>query len=536
MWYRCAVSQLAGPVVWIVDDSATQAAFTERSLGSNYRCERFSDGASAIERLATVAELPDVVLLDWVMPGMSGDDVCRYLRNNPPTRELPIVILTASRTSTDDVVFALESGANDYVAKPFVAEELRARVGAILRTSNLKRAAEREQARVSAMNDLSSALFHAGNDLDALLGAIAAWLISTVADGCALSLFLDQLPTHTTVRHRNSSIQGCMKAPPLEAASLPPQLVSADEAVRAAPGLVDYVTRCGLDNIAVRSFRVRDLGTAVVLLTRDGPSQPFDSRDATTLATCLEYSALALEAAARSAKERATTRFLEEMLGIVGHDLRSPLAAMELGFTLLRENATEQGVRVLGRVERSAQRMSKIVEQLLDVTLSRIGTGIPLTPKPVQLHAIINPILDELRMVHPETTFLLTGDDVGGVWDSDRIEQVVSNLANNATVYGRKNAPIRLEISQIGGGAQLVVHNELRDRPIAPEVLDALFDPFERGRDTSNAKGIGLGLYIVSEIVRAHGGTITVDSDESGTRFCVVLPLATAEASASARQ
>src|SRR5689334_2078781 len=82
--------------IWLVDDSPTQVAFTEQALGGGYRFERFADGPSVIQHLQEAAKLPDLLILDWVMPGLSGDEVCRFLRAHPATRELPIVILTAS--------------------------------------------------------------------------------------------------------------------------------------------------------------------------------------------------------------------------------------------------------------------------------------------------------------------------------------------------------------------------------------------------------------------------------------------------------
>src|SRR5687768_16189866 len=162
-------SAVSSASIWLVDDSRTQLAVTEQSLGSGYQFERFHDGPSVLRRLTETSRLPDLLILDWVMPGLSGDELCRHLRANPATRELPIVIFTASRTETEHVVCALESGANDYVAKPFVPEELRARVGAILRAGQVKRAAERERLRVTAINKLGRALLQAGSDADAIL-------------------------------------------------------------------------------------------------------------------------------------------------------------------------------------------------------------------------------------------------------------------------------------------------------------------------------------------------------------------------------
>jgi signal transduction histidine kinase len=271
---------------------------------------------------------------------------------------------------------------------------------------------------------------------------------------------------------------------------------------------------------------VRGLAHGVVTLTRDHPSHAFDPRDLAAIETCLEHTGLALEAAIRFEAERATARFHEQMLGIVGHDLRSPLAAMAVGIELLRVRiADPESERVLGRLESSARRMTGIVDQLLDVTRARLGTGIPVERHALRLQPLIAGVLDELRLVYRTTAFELRGTDVEGVWDGDRLGQVVSNLASNAVQYGRPGGPVTVDLTCDGGLAIIAVSNPNRDAPIPPGVLEALFDPFQRGRGSEHRDGLGLGLYIVKEIVCAHGGTIDVASVAAGTTFRIALPI-----------
>ncbi len=240
--------------------------------------------------------------------------------------------------------------------------------------------------------------------------------------------------------------------------------------------------------------------------------------------TCLEYSALALEAALRSERERKTTRFHEEMVGIVGHDLRGPLAAFALGLELLREEETDAPtLDTLMRLQRSSARMNKIIELMLDVTRARIGTGIPVVLDRVGLRGLVDDVIDEIRLAKPGTQFELRGSETEGNWDADRLEQVVANLVGNAVQYGRPGSPITLDITASPGNAHFVIHNQNRNGPIPPERLEHVFDPFERGTATG-VQGLGLGLYIVEQIVRAHGGTIAVESNESGTTFSLTLP------------
>lgn len=488
------------PLIWVVDDSRTQASFTERSLGERYRYERFGDGAAVIERLSTTSVLPDLVLLDWVMPGLSGDEVCRYLRQQPSTRELPIVILTASRTATDDIVCALESGANDYVTKPFIAAELHARVGTILRAVEMQRAAELEHQRVIAINTLAAAMLEA-TAVERVLAVLCEWLVDSVVDGAAISLEYDAaICRHATYRDEESATR--IGALAHHSAALPSE-----------------------PHDLVRIVPIRDIASARITLTRDPSNGGIGARDLLMIDTALEYSAMAIEAALRSERERKTTRFHEEMVGIVGHDLRGPLSAFDLGIDMLRDGEqSTQNLDTLARLHRSSARMGRIIEQLLDVTRARIGTGIPVSRKRVALRALIDDVLDEIRLARPRIVFTLRGDEVEGNWDRDRLGQVIANLAGNAADYGRPGAAITFDVSLCDGAARLAVHNENRNAPISPELLTTVFDPFQRGRSAGNAEGLGLGLYIVQQIVSAHRGTITVASDDAGTTFELILP------------
>lgn len=525
------------PLIWLADDSRTQVAFTEHSLGTDYEFERFEDGPSVLQRLSETAKLPDLMLIDWVMPGLSGDEVCRFLRANPATRELPIVILTASRTETEDIVCALESGANDYLARPFVPEELRARVGAILRAHQVKQAAERERLRVTTINKLGRALFQAGSKVDAILRVLAETLVESLCDGCAVTLLTATGAGSAITLHRSGRGAALLEALAGVTDPVVYTFTSSAQAIAHLPaGYADYVRECGLRGLAVMTIPVRDLAHGLVTLTRDHPSEPFDPSDLAAIETCLEHTGLALEAAIRSEAERATTRFHEEMLGIVGHDLRNPLAAMSAGIELLRIRiADPDSERVLGRLENSARRMTTIVDQLLDVTRARLGAGIPVERHAMRLRPLIAGVIDELQLAYPTTTFELRGDDIEGVWDGDRLGQVVSNLASNAAQYGKVGGPVTIEQTCDGGVATIAISNPVRGQPIPPDALAMLFDPFQRGAGREHPDGLGLGLYIVREIVRAHGGTIDVVSSPAGTTFRVALPLAV-ESSGSGRE
>jgi signal transduction histidine kinase len=171
-----------------------------------------------------------------------------------------------------------------------------------------------------------------------------------------------------------------------------------------------------------------------------------------------------------------------------------------------------------------------MIEQILDLTRSRLGGGLEMRPSSMDLCAMLTGIVNELRIAHPARTIhLRCPPSVLGSWDRDRLEQVFSNLVSNAIHHGDAERPIRIEVCEQGDGLRVDVHNE---GPPIPEKLRAeLFSPFRRGsKDSRTARtaGLGLGLFISREIVVAHEGTLEVRSSSAeGTTFQVTLPRAT---------
>jgi PAS domain S-box-containing protein len=222
-------------------------------------------------------------------------------------------------------------------------------------------------------------------------------------------------------------------------------------------------------------------------------------------------------------------RFAELFVAILGHDLRDPLNAIVTGTGVLKKRATlsESDDRVLGRVWSAAFRMARMIDQIHDFTQSRLGGGMPMNRRSVSIEDIVRTVVGQFETSHPGRTISLAFEGpLSGQWDPDRIEQVVSNLVANALAHGAQSQPVRLDVRGDEREMTMLVHNQ--GDPIPTAVLPFVFDPFRRARASNrggSARGLGLGLYIVQQIVHAHGGTITVDSsEERGTSFTVVLP------------
>jgi PAS domain S-box-containing protein len=225
--------------------------------------------------------------------------------------------------------------------------------------------------------------------------------------------------------------------------------------------------------------------------------------------------------------------FREQMMGVLGHDLRNPLSAVRaLASILERRQDLPQDVRkCLMEIDRAGQRMLEMIGTLLDFTNSRFKGGMPIAPVAMDLDEVCRGVVDELLAADPDRTIQLElAGDGRGTWDPARMAQVVSNLVANALEHGAKDGAVRVSVGGDEDDVALTVQN--RGPPIAPELMAVMFEPFCRGsalRDASHARGLGLGLYIIREIVNAHGGAITVESTpERGTSFTVRVPRASA--------
>ncbi len=225
---------------------------------------------------------------------------------------------------------------------------------------------------------------------------------------------------------------------------------------------------------------------------------------------------------------RDRTELEQQLIGIVSHDLRNPLTAIVLGVqSLLRRDVLdERATKSLLRVEGAAERAARLIRDLLDFTQARLGAGIVVKREPLDLHQLTRRVLEEAQMTFPERDIeVRTEGDGRGRWDGDRIAQVLSNLVSNAVKYGDAEHPVVVTSRGQDDSVMLEVHNE--GEPIRPEVLPRLFQPMQRGSHASDAsaRSVGLGLYIVDALVRAHGGTVEVRSSrEQGTSFIAHLP------------
>ena len=220
------------------------------------------------------------------------------------------------------------------------------------------------------------------------------------------------------------------------------------------------------------------------------------------------------------ADEQATSVLREQFIAVLGHDLRNPLGAITGGAAMLlaRSSLSERDASLVSLMKDSGTRMAELIDNIMDFARARLGSGILLNRQPVLLEPVLCHVVSELRAAWPErvieTNFcLMEPIDC----DAPRLSQILSNLVANALTHGSPDGPVLVNGFHEGDVFELSVSNS--GNPISPKALERLFQPFTREDVRSSQSGLGLGLYIASEIARAHKGELTAASTEEITRF-----------------
>jgi sigma-B regulation protein RsbU (phosphoserine phosphatase) len=231
-----------------------------------------------------------------------------------------------------------------------------------------------------------------------------------------------------------------------------------------------------------------------------------------------------LSLARAQAEDRA--KFAEQLVGMVSHDIRNPLSVIHMSTTLLQRGVSgAQQEAVIARIGRSVGRVQHLVSDLLDFTEAKLGRGLRVNLRPVDLHQALAESVGELGIAFPDRAIRHEAQGPGQCHaDPDRIAQAVGNLVANAVNHGAADEPVTVRSEAGDAGFRISVHN--RGSVIPPALMPRLFEPMVRGADV-RAQGVGLGLFIVREIVAAHGGSVHATSSVTeGTAFIIDLPRA----------
>ena len=463
--------------IWIADDSPLDADRARRALGRAYDVELFDDGSGVLERLASGTDIPDLLVIDWMMPGVSGPEVCRFLRASAPPLSTLAVLLVTVHQRTAEVVEGLEAGANDFVSKPFAEAELRARVDALVRVQVLREQLEESEAMVRHLlansPDALLALDESGTVLFANIEAERLFERSAESlHGEKLSELLPPLSSWRTDESaqvwRDVQLDGRLFAPSLR-----------------------------------RARRGREAQWILTL------------RDVT------------LE------REREARRL--DFYSIVAHELRSPLSAALLRTELIlgaQPSPPPALTDAIRKLQRNLGSLVGTINDFLDLARSESSASSPPRRERVRISELIEetaeeymPVAEahhlELATAAPHTELVVRGD-------KRRLKQVVSNLVGNALKFTPTGGRVRVVLEQVDGSACVSVHDT--GRGIAPDALPKVFDRYSRAIDDEHeVVGSGLGLMIVKQTVEAHGGRLGVRSEEGeGSTFWFSIPLAQA--------
>lgn len=233
------------------------------------------------------------------------------------------------------------------------------------------------------------------------------------------------------------------------------------------------------------------------------------------------------KAEAKAGIEAETAALREQFIAVLGHDLRNPLAAVAAGIRMLEDSepSEDRWRQVLSKMNASIARADALVADLLDFARGRLGDGLTLARNRDQpLTPVLQQVVSEIRAIAPAREVIASfAIDEPVDCDRQRVAQLASNLLANAVVHGASDSPIEIDATTDQTSFTLSVTNG--GAPIPTEARDQLFQPFFRGAIRPSRQGLGLGLFIVNEIAKAHDGTMTVTSTDERTRFVFSMPL-----------
>ena len=500
------------PRIVVADDNADMRAYVSRLLSDRWQVVSVGDGSAA---LAAVHErIPDLVVADVMMPGLDGFALLDALRENPATRHIPVMLLSA-RAGEEATLEGIAAGADDYLVKPFTARDLVTRVEAQLLRAREREAQRERTAQIeSVLNNAPLGVYLVDQDFRIVhVNPIAAPVFGDIPDligrdfGEVIHLLWASDYADEVVRLFRHTLETGETYVTHERAEY-----------RIDRGTTEYY-EWRTDRVPLPDGRF-----GVVCYFRDISAQ-------VQARLTIAESESRFRELAESLGE--ANRLKDEFLATLSHELRTPLNAI-LGWShMLRSGTMPSGTqqRALVSLERNARAQAQLVDDLLDV--SRIISGkLAIKTDAVDLSTVIAAAVDAVRpgaqakgvsvnvALDPEREILVTGD-------GDRLQQVAWNLLANAVKFTPGGGRVDVELRNSESEAEVIVRDS--GQGIDPVFLPYVFERFRQADSTPARKhgGLGLGLAIARHLTEAHGGTISVESagQDQGSTFVVRLPI-----------
>jgi len=440
-----------------------------------------------------------LAIIDVQMPEIDGVELAEMMRGAERTEHIPIVLITAGTHERSRLFRGYEAGAVDFLYKPIEPVVLRNKAETFFQLFRQKQLLARQVDQLREAEEFQSRILDATQDdmlvldLDGRITWVNASARRFTLGERSLtgSLFVDAW------RDGDAATAGAR----LESAR-------SDRVERFVGQLRPELGEAWLDVVLAP---IHDGNGSVARLLAIG-------RDIT------EQRRTAAEREELTRKLQETLRLNEMFMAAVGHDLRNPLAAVISGARLISRRAQDAEThRLAEAVRNSGARMERMTSALFDLTRARLDGGIPIERTQLDLRPLAERVFDEQRLAFPSRAMTLRVEGTfDGSWDGTRLEQVLSNLVGNAVQHGTVSDPIEVELI---GTAEDEVRVAVRSGGAIPaDIVSGLFDPF-RKHGKSRDDGLGLGLFIVQQIARAHYGSVLVESDDGRcTTFRVHLP------------
>jgi len=510
--------------VWVLEDSALEAEMARRALSSAQDVSLFDDGTVVLEKIANGA-IPDVLVLDSQLLGVSGLEVCRVVREAHGPIVLPILMLTA-QGEKQDVIEALHAGANDYVTKPYHVAELVARVGTLVNTSRLAATQASRTRQLALGADVGAALTE---------GRGLAEISRRAAEAIAKHL---DVPVVEVWTRMSRELVLTASSRTREGLVVPKDLVDA-VAANAMPDTPRRPEPTG--NFAAVPLVVRGEVLGVLAVATREPSAAADALKtvANLLALGLfraraEEERLVLLDRERNARAEAeaANRSKDDFLAMVSHELRTPLNAITGWTSMLLSGGLDPARtrRAYETIDRNARAQVQLIDDLLDI--GRITSGrLRLNESSVDVAAVADMALESVRVTADSRGVTIDsridGESGRITGDANRIQQVIWNLLSNAIKFTPKGGLVTLSVTR--EAQDVVIQVKDTGQGISQDFLPRVFERFKQADDspTRARGGLGLGLAIVRHLVELHGGTIQAESDGLGKGACftVVLPV-----------
>jgi signal transduction histidine kinase len=493
------------------------------------------EARSGVEALRLAEQLPDLVLLDVRLPDISGHEVCSRLKANPKTSPIAVLQTSAADVTGTARTQGLQAGADGYLAQPYEEPELLAWVNALLRARRILLASNDRLAR---LQQVTAALCDAASPEEVNLVILQQGLEALRAEAGGVALLAEDGRHVELVSSRGypEDIIENFRFLPLSApvpiclaiARNEPIYLENPSALQTSFPSISHINVVGGSRVSL-PFST-NTGMRGCLALSFGQWRIFERHDRDFMVTLARQCGQALDRARLYSKARALTRSREELLAIVAHDLRNPLTTVTTSAALMRRSLPALGAQQLApklnSIERSAQRMNHLIQDLLDLARFQAGTLVLRQ----ELHSA-QELLQEVHDSHVEQAanksvrlrLELREPGARVHCDRERVLQVFSNLVGNAIKF----TPEGGEITLVGSlkGDSVLFRVEDTGPGIPAEHLPRLFERFFQV-EPAQRNGIGLGLSIAKALVEAHRGVLSVESTVGqGTSFSFTLPL-----------